>query len=75
MVRHVARMEGSRSAFKILTGKPTGKRPLERLRSRWADNIRVDLAVRPGYAPVAYLMKEMRLNLRFRNKITSIIAI
>ena len=25
----VARMEGSRSAFKILTGKPTGKRPLE----------------------------------------------
>ena len=25
---HVARMEESRSAFKILTGKPTGKRPL-----------------------------------------------
>ena len=28
---HVARMEESRSAFKILTGKPTGKRPLEGL--------------------------------------------
>jgi len=26
---HVARMEEGRSVFKILTGKPTGKRPLE----------------------------------------------
>ena len=29
--RHVARMEEGRSAFKILTGKPIGKRPLGRL--------------------------------------------
>ena len=36
-------MEEGRSAFKILTGKPTGKRPLGRLRSRWEDNIRMDL--------------------------------
>ena len=28
---HIARMEEGRSAFKILTGKPTGKRPLGRL--------------------------------------------
>ena len=27
----------------ILTGKPTGKRPLGRSRRRWEDNIRVDL--------------------------------
>ena len=27
---HVARMEESRNVFKILTGKPTGKRPLGR---------------------------------------------
>ena len=40
---HVARMEESRSAFKILTGKPTGKRPLGRPRRRWEDNIRLDL--------------------------------
>ena len=40
---HVARMEKGRSAFKILTGKPTGKRPLERPRHRWEDNIRMDL--------------------------------
>ena len=36
-------MEEVRSAFKILTGKPTGKRPLVRPRCRWEDNIRMDL--------------------------------
>ena len=36
-------MEEGRSAFKILTGKPTGKRPLRRPRRRWEDNIRMDL--------------------------------
>ena len=41
---HVARMVGKgRSAFKVLTAKPTGKRPLGRLRRRWEDNIRMDL--------------------------------
>jgi hypothetical protein len=40
---HVARMEEGRIAFKILTGKPTGKRPLGRPRRRWKDNIRMDL--------------------------------
>ena len=40
---HVARMEEGRSVFKILTGKPIGKRPLGRSRHRWADNIRMDL--------------------------------
>ena len=39
----VARMEEGRSAFKILTGKPTGKRPLGRPRRRWEGNIRMDL--------------------------------
>ena len=32
-----------RSAFKILTHKPTGKGPLGKPRSRWEDNIRMDL--------------------------------
>ena len=44
-VEHVARMEEGRSAFKILTGKTTGKRRLGRPRRRWADNIRMDLDV------------------------------
>ena len=37
------RMEESRSAFIILTGRPTGKIPLGRPRRRWEDNIRMDL--------------------------------
>ena len=40
---HVARMVESRSAFKILTGKPIGNRPLGKPRRRWEDNIRMDL--------------------------------
>ena len=40
---HVARMEEGRSALKILTGKPTGRRPLGRPRRRWEDSIRIDL--------------------------------
>ena len=36
-------MEEDSSAFKILTGTPTGKRPLGRPRRRWEDNIRMDL--------------------------------
>jgi hypothetical protein len=36
-------MEEGRSAFKILKGKPTGKRPLARRRRRWEDNIRIYL--------------------------------
>ena len=39
---HVANMEEGRSAFNILTGKPTGNRPLGSPRHRWEDNIRID---------------------------------
>ena len=36
-------MEEGWSAFKIVTGKPTGKRPLRRPWPRWEDNIRMGL--------------------------------
>jgi hypothetical protein len=39
---HVARMEEARNAFNILRGKP-GKRPLGRPRTRWEDNIIMNL--------------------------------
>ena len=39
---HDSRTEKDRSAFKMLTGKPTGKRPQRRPRRRWEDNIRMD---------------------------------
>ena len=43
MGSHAARMEKCKSVFKILTGTPTEKRSLGRSRSRWEDNIRMDL--------------------------------
>ena len=36
---HVARMEQSRNAYRVLMGKPESKRP----RCRWEDNIKMDL--------------------------------
>jgi hypothetical protein len=32
-----------RKAYRLLVGKPDGRRPLERPRCRWLDNIRMDL--------------------------------
>jgi len=40
---HVARMVGERRVYRVLVGKPEGKRPLGRPRRRWLDNIRMDL--------------------------------
>ena len=40
---HVSRMEEGRSAFKMLTGTPAGKGSLGRPKSRWEDNIKIDL--------------------------------
>ena len=49
--RHVAIMKKDRSAFKILTGTPTGKRSLGRPRCRWEVNYKMDF-------------KEIGLNMR-----------
>ena len=40
---HVARMGEVKGSFKILAGKPTGKRPLGRSRHKWDDNTRMNL--------------------------------
>jgi hypothetical protein len=40
---HVARMGEKRNAYRILVGKPEGKRPLGRPRRRWVANIKKDL--------------------------------
>jgi hypothetical protein len=40
--REVARMGEKRNAYRILVGKPEGKRPLGRPRRRWEDNIGID---------------------------------
>jgi hypothetical protein len=40
---HVARMGEKRNVYRLLVGKPEGKRPLGRPRFRWTDNTKVDL--------------------------------
>ena len=42
-VGHVALMGERRGVYRGLMGKPEGKRPLRRLRSRWEDNVKRDL--------------------------------
>ena len=38
----MARMEERRGVYKVLVGKPEGRRPLGRPRRRWEDNIKMD---------------------------------
>ena len=40
---HVACMGEGRGVYRVLVGKPEGKRPLGRPRRRWENNIRMDL--------------------------------
>jgi hypothetical protein len=40
---HVARMGEERKVYKVLVGKPERKRPLDRPRRRWENEIRMDL--------------------------------
>jgi hypothetical protein len=40
---HVARIGETRNSYRIFVGKPEGKRPLGRPRSRWVDNNKIDL--------------------------------
>jgi hypothetical protein len=40
---HVTRMRERRVVYRVLVGKPEGKRPLGRPRRRWEDNLKMDL--------------------------------
>jgi hypothetical protein len=40
---HVARVGEGRGVYRVLVGRPEGKRPLRRPRRRWEDNIKIDL--------------------------------
>jgi hypothetical protein len=39
---HVALVGKRRSAYRVLVGKPEGRRPLGRSRHRWEDNMKMD---------------------------------
>jgi hypothetical protein len=40
---HVARIGEGRNVYRVLVGKPEGKRPLERPRRGWEDGLKIDL--------------------------------
>ena len=40
---HMARMGEGRGVYRVLVGRPEGKRPLGRPRRRWEDNIKMDV--------------------------------
>jgi len=40
---HVARMGERRGVYRVLVGKPEGKKPLVRPRCRWEDNIKMGI--------------------------------
>jgi hypothetical protein len=40
---HVIMNGEKRNAYRIMVGKPEGKRPLGKPRRRWVDNIKIDL--------------------------------
>jgi hypothetical protein len=42
-VEYIARMGVGRGVYRVLVGKPEGKKPLGRPRRRWEDNIKVEL--------------------------------
>jgi hypothetical protein len=41
--RHVTHMGERRGVYRVLVGKPEGKKPLGRPRHRWEDNIKIHL--------------------------------
>jgi hypothetical protein len=42
-VGHIAQMGAKRNTYRLLVGKPEGRRPLGRPRCSWIDNIKMDL--------------------------------
>jgi hypothetical protein len=48
MGRSYSTRGGEAEAYRILVGKPEGKRPLRRPRGRWVDNIKIYLRERDG---------------------------
>jgi hypothetical protein len=51
---HVGRMGDKRNMYRLLVGKPEGKRPPGRPRGKWMDNIRMDL-VEVGWGDVDWI--------------------
>jgi len=70
---HVARMGEEMWVYRVLLGKPEGRRQLERLRHRWVDNIRVDfLEVGCGYMDWIRLAQDRE---RWRTLVSAVMSL
>jgi hypothetical protein len=68
---HAARMGEKRNAYRLLVGKPGGKRPLGRPRRRWVDNIIMDLE-EVGWGDVDWIGRAQDRN-RWRALVNSVL--
>jgi hypothetical protein len=68
---HVARMGEKRNAYRLLVGKPEGKRPLGRPRRMWVENIRMDLG-EVGWGDVDWIGHAKNRN-RWRAVVNSVL--
>jgi hypothetical protein len=62
---------GKRNAYRLLVEKPEGKRPLGRPRSRWVDNIKMDLE-EVGWGDVEWISLAQERN-RLRALVNSVL--
>jgi hypothetical protein len=70
---HATRMGEKRNAYRLLVGKPEGKRPLGRPRRRWVDNIRMDLR-EVGWGNVGWIGLAKDRN-RWRGLVNSVLNV
>jgi hypothetical protein len=68
---HVARLGEKKNAYRLLVGKPEGRRPLGRPRCRWVDNIRKDLG-EVGWGDVDWIVLAQDRN-RWRALVNSVL--
>jgi hypothetical protein len=68
---HLARIGEKRNAYRLLMGKPKGKRPLGRPRYRWVDKIRMDLG-EVGWGDVDWISLAQDRN-RWRALVNSVL--
>ena len=73
MAGHVARMGEERGVYRVLVGKPEGKRPLRRPRHRWVSNIRMNLQeVGCGYVDWIWLAQVMDIWRKLVSSVTNL---
>jgi hypothetical protein len=70
---HVARIGEKRNTYRLLVGKPEGKRPLGRLRHRWVDNISMELG-EVGWSDVDWIGLAQDRN-RWRALVNSVLSL